>query len=125
MRGNETFSSFAAAAATTTTTTTTTTITTTTTTTTVTILIILYFVIHASCQQEYTVFGYLRHHWTDKRFAGKFQDPVLLKGTTIERAWLPDTYISNARESNFPQKDSESQSSLLVSPDGGLFYSKG
>ncbi|XP_068713147.1 gamma-aminobutyric acid receptor subunit beta-like, partial [Montipora foliosa] len=79
----------------------------------------------AEADMEYTVFGYLRHHWTDKRLAGKFQDPVLLKGTTIERAWLPDTYISNARESNFPQKDSESQSSLLVSSDGGLFYSKG
>lgn len=79
----------------------------------------------AEADMEYTLFGYLRHYWTDKRFAGKYQEPILLMGSTLENAWIPDTYISNSRESNLRLKDSEAQSSLLVSPDGLLFYSKG
>lgn len=84
-----------------------------------------YCTTHVSFVQEYTLFGYLRHYWTDKRFAGKDQEPILLMGSTLENAWMPDTYISNSRESNLRLKDSEAQSSLLVSPDGLLFYSKG
>lgn len=79
----------------------------------------------AEADMEYTLFGYLRHYWTDKRFAGKDQEPILLMGSTLENAWMPDTYISNSRESNLRLKDSEAQSSLLISPDGLLFYSKG
>ena len=71
------------------------------------------------------MFGYFRHYWTDKRLAGKFQEGIQLKGSTIEHAWTPDTYISNSRESNLRHKDSEAESALFVSPAGDIFYSKG
>ena len=83
----------------------------------------IIFICH--CQQEYTVFGYFRHYWTDKRFVGKFNESIRLKGSTIEHAWIPDTYVSNCRESNLRLKDSEAESSLTISPDGRIFYSKG
>ena len=71
------------------------------------------------------MFGYLRHYWRDKRFEGKLKETVMLKGSTIEHAWTPDTYISNSRESNLRKKDSEAESALFIFPDGDIFYSKG
>ena len=71
------------------------------------------------------MFGYLRHYWTDKRFAGKSNKTIRLQGSAIEHAWTPDTYISNSRESNIRVKDSESESVLEICPNGGVFYSKG
>ena len=71
------------------------------------------------------MFGYLRHYWTDKRFAGKSNKTIRLQGSTIEHVWTPDTYVSNSRESNLPKKDSESESVLQIYPDGGVFYTKG
>ena len=75
--------------------------------------------------KEYTLFGYLRHYWTDKRFANKSKEVIQLKGSTIEHAWMPDTYISNSRQSNLRQKDSEAESTLFIHTDGSMFYSKG
>ena len=71
------------------------------------------------------MFGYLRHYWTDKRFAGKFNETLRLRGSIVEHAWTPDTYVTNSRESNMRVKDSESDSAFEVYPDGGIFYSKG
>ncbi|PFX20131.1 Gamma-aminobutyric acid receptor subunit beta-3 [Stylophora pistillata] len=79
----------------------------------------------AEANMEYTLFGYFRHYWTDKRLANKSREIIHLKGSTIEHAWLPDTYISNSRQSNLRQKDSEAESSLFLYPNGAIFYSKG
>lgn len=79
----------------------------------------------AEANMEYTLFGYLRHYWTDKRFANKSKEVIQLKGSTIEHAWMPDTYISNSRQSNLRQKDSEAESTLFIYTDGSMFYSKG
>lgn len=88
------------------------------------IIIILHWYLF-SCPQEYTVFGYFRQYWSDKRFASKSQETIMLKGSTVEQAWKPDTYISNSRESNLRQRDSESETALFVYPKGEVFYSKG
>jgi len=72
----------------------------------------------AEANMEYAIFGYFRHYWTDERLANKSQDTIQLKGSTVEHAWTPDTYISNARQSNLRLKDSEAQSAFFVYPDG-------
>jgi len=79
----------------------------------------------AEANMEYAIFGYFRHYWTDKRLANKSKESIQLKGSTVEHAWTPDTYISNARESNLRLKDSEAESAFFVDPDGSVFYSKG
>ncbi|CAH3025688.1 unnamed protein product, partial [Porites evermanni] len=79
----------------------------------------------AEANMEYTVFGYLRHFWIDKRFAGRFNETIRLKGSIVEHAWTPDTYVGNSRESNLRVKDSESDSMLEIYPNGSIFYSKG
>lgn len=71
------------------------------------------------------MFGYLRHFWIDKRFAGRFNETIRLKGSIVEHAWTPDTYVGNSRESNLRVKDSESDSMLEIYPNGSIFYSKG
>ena len=71
------------------------------------------------------MFGYLRHYWSDKRFAGKSNKTIRLKGSTVEHAWTPDTYVSNSRQSNMRVKDSESECVLEIYSNGGVFYSKG
>ena len=71
------------------------------------------------------MFGYLRHFWTDTRFAGRFNETIRLKGSIVEKAWTPDTYVGNSRESNMRVKDSESDSMLEIYPNGRIFYSKG
>lgn len=79
----------------------------------------------AEANMEYAIFGYFRHYWTDERLANKSQETIQLKGSTVEHAWTPDTYISNARQSNLRLKDSEAQSAFFVYPNGSIFYSKG
>ena len=70
------------------------------------------------------MFGYIRHYWTDKRFASKFNETVYLKGSTIECAWIPDTYVTNTRESNLPAENSDIRSLFKIYPNGTIFYSR-
>ena len=71
------------------------------------------------------MFGYLRHFWIEERFAGRFNETIRLKGSIVEHAWTPDTYVGNSRESNLRVKDSESDSMLEIYPNGSIFYTKG
>ena len=93
------------------------------------IIIILYsspfsYLSVSSFYQEYTVFGYIRQYWTDKRFASKFSETIRLKGSTIECAWIPDTYVVNTRESNLLAENSNGGSLFEIQPNGTIFYSR-
>ena len=70
------------------------------------------------------MFGYIRHYWTDKRFAGKFSETLRLQGSIIERAWIPDTYVTNTRESNLMAENSDVRSIFEIHPNGTIFYSR-
>ena len=70
------------------------------------------------------MFGYIRHYWTDKRFAGKFSETIRLKGSIIECAWIPDTYVINTRESNLLAENSNGGSLFEIHPNGTIFYSR-
>ena len=70
------------------------------------------------------MFGYSRHYWTDKRFAGKFSETLRLKGSIIEGAWIPDTYVTNTRESNLMAENSDVGSVFEIHPNGTIFYSR-
>ena len=70
------------------------------------------------------MFGYIRHYWTDKRFAGKFSETIRLKGSTIECAWIPDTYVINTRESNLLAENSNGGSLFEIHTNGTIFYSR-
>ena len=70
------------------------------------------------------MFGYIRHYWTDKRFAGKFSETLRLKGSIIECAWIPDTYVTNTRESNLMAENSDVGSVFEIHPNGTIFYSR-
>ena len=70
------------------------------------------------------MFGYIRHYWTDKRFARKFNETIRLKGSTIDCAWIPDTYVTNRRESNLVAKNSDARSLFEIHPNGTILYSR-
>lgn len=74
--------------------------------------------------QEYTVFGYFRQRWVDCRLAGKFNHTVLLKNTAVDHAWTPDTFCSNARQSNLMMRGSGTDSAMTVDIDGAVFFTK-
>ena len=70
------------------------------------------------------MFLYFRQHWKDERLARLVNTTVVLEREHISRLWTPKPYCSNAKTSNLMLPDSEVHSSLKVSPDGSIFYSR-
>ena len=74
--------------------------------------------------QEYTVFGYFRQSWVDKRLAGKLNQTLVLRNTAIDHAWIPDTYCANTRQSNLKTSASDSESAMRVDINGSVFFTQ-
>lgn len=70
------------------------------------------------------MFGYFRQSWVDRRLAGRFNHSVVLKNSAVEHAWIPDTYCSNARQSNLMMIGPDTESAIIVDTDGSVFYTK-
>ncbi|KAM7431898.1 Gamma-aminobutyric acid receptor subunit alpha-4 [Porites harrisoni] len=73
---------------------------------------------------EYTVFGYFRQSWVDKRLAGKLNQTLVLRNTAIDHAWIPDTYCANTRQSNLKTSASDSESAMRVDINGSVFFTQ-
>lgn len=62
----------------------------------------------------------MRQHWHDPRLAyGNDNTSITLQGDLLDRIWLPDTYIENARKSVI-DKDNRA---AFVNANGSIFYS--
>ena len=48
----------------------------------------------------------------------------MLKNTAVDYAWTPDTYCSNARQSNLMIGGSDGNSAMTINLNGHLFLSK-
>ena len=48
----------------------------------------------------------------------------MLKNTSVNYAWTPDTYCSNARQSNLMNGGSDGNSAMTIERNGHVFLSK-
>ena len=70
------------------------------------------------------MYFYLRQQWYDPRFVEQINISIDLNREYAEMVWRPDTYCTNARETNLMMPDSETHTSVTLQPDGSVYYSR-
>ena len=75
--------------------------------------------------QGMPVHFYLRQTWIDQRFTNQINKSYVLNRDTIEKIWRPDTFCSNARETNLMMPEDQVHSAAGISPNGSIWYSRG
>ncbi|XP_048576350.1 gamma-aminobutyric acid receptor subunit beta isoform X2 [Nematostella vectensis] len=73
---------------------------------------------------EVDVFLYMRYNWKDSRLANFTDKTITFTRGDIEKVWRPDTYCSNARESDLPLEETKTHSMLRIDRNGSIYYSR-
>ncbi|XP_031573920.1 gamma-aminobutyric acid receptor subunit beta-3-like [Actinia tenebrosa] len=68
---------------------------------------------------EFQADVYFRQYWHEPRLAyGKDNTSIILQGDAIDKMWLPDTYIANARTSSVEKRTR----TAILTANGSIFY---
>ena len=65
---------------------------------------------------------YFRQTWGDPRLQFNGTDPIVAQGNILDKIWIPDTYFTSEKKSNFHEVTKKNYV-LVFFPNGTVFFS--
>lgn len=83
---------------------------------------LLNFLIWTPFFQDYRMTMYFRQTWGDPRLQFNGTDPIVAQGNILDKIWIPDTYFTSEKKSNFHEVTKKNYV-LVFFPNGTVFFS--
>ncbi|XP_029205557.1 gamma-aminobutyric acid receptor subunit beta-3-like isoform X1 [Acropora millepora] len=71
---------------------------------------------------DYRMTMYFRQTWGDPRLQFNGTDPIVAQGNILDKIWIPDTYFTSEKKSNFHEVTKKNYV-LVFFPNGTVFFS--